>query len=711
MKSLRDYRSWAILIFGVAFVIRLIYLLQVRSNPFFYSPMVDELWNLNWATEILEKSFWGSEVYFRGPLYPYLLALILKVTGSDYFWAKFIQMIISSASVSMAYLLGREFFSEKVARLGSVLYAVYGTVIFYEAMFLIPVIFIFLNLLGLIIVARNRDNPHKKPYFLAGVVFGLSAIARPNILLIVPMLALWVFFHFRKKIETRSIVVLLLVFFIGVALPILPVTARNYIVADDPVMISSQGGINLYLGNNTVAEGLTMMMPEIVLDARIPWDRFNPTISEYAEKAVGHPLKPSEVSAFWSNKAKEFVFEHPGQFIGLTFRKLLYFFSGFENSDQTDIYNFTKYSPLISILIFNKILKFPFGLFAPLGLIGIGLCWYRRHELAPLLIFFFGYIPTVILFLVTARHRLTVIPILLLFSAYTIFYLRDRLKASDLKKAARPIAAMIILLAVMNINFFDLGFQNVSQIHYSLALTHTRQGNYEEAIKEHKLAIDKAPAAPALYVGLGTAYYKMQRHQDAIGQFTHALSLDPDYVDAYVGLGITYYEMGQLDRAERALRRAAMLDPDRIEPYINLGEIHMARENHEMARRFFEIALEIDPDDHVLNTKLGVLHGRAGDTVAAYGYFRQSLEINPSYSAGYLNWGNICLINGDTATAMQKYNRAIELDSLALEPYYNLTLLYIKLGNLQKARESINALLRIDPDFEKGLDLKQRLGG
>jgi hypothetical protein len=412
-----DHKKWAILIFGVAFIIRLIYLLQIKSNPFFNTPMVDELWNIQWANEILNKSFWGTQVYFRGPLYPYLLALFLKITGSSYFWTRLIQMIISAATVSVTYLLGRRFFSERIARLGSIFLAIYGTIIFYDAMFLIPVIFVFLNILGLYLLARNRDNPSLVSYFFIGLVFGLSAIARPNILFVLPFLAVWIFLHFRRRIETRSNIILILLFFIGVGLPIAPVTIRNYVVADDFVLISSQGGINLYLGNNTAAEGMTMLMPEIDLDASVPWTKFIPVTTEYAEKQVGHPLKPSQASAFWANKAKEFIFEHPGKFLSLTFKKLVYFFSGFENPDQHDIYDFRQYSSLISVLIFDYGFKFPYGLFAPLGLIGIGLCFRKRKELAPLLIFFFAYIPTVVLFLVTARHRLTIIPVMLLFSA------------------------------------------------------------------------------------------------------------------------------------------------------------------------------------------------------------------------------------------------------------------------------------------------------
>jgi len=710
MTKRLDHKTWAILIFGVAFLIRLIYLLQIKSNPYFYAPMIDELWNLRWANDILTDSFLGKEVYFRGPLYPYLLALFLKITSSDYFWTRFLQIFISAGSVSLTYLLGREFFSEKTARLASIFYAFYGTLILYDEMFLIPVVFVFLNLLGLVIIARNRDNPHKRPFIIAGIVFGLAAIARPNILVVVPCLAIWLFYNFRRKVETRSIVLIILVFLIGVALPIAPVTVRNYVVADDFVLISSQGGINLYLGNNSSAEGLTMMMPEITLDASIPWNKFIPAVTDFAEKEVGHKLKPSEVSSFWTNKAKQFIFEHPAEFMYLTFKKCVYFLSGFENSDQTDIYAFRQYSSLLSVLIFDRGLKFPYGFFLPLAIVGMGLGYAHRKTYAPLYIFVLAYIPTVVLFLVTARHRLTIIPILLLFASFAVLHIYDRIKNKGLRQAILPIAAGLVLLVLVNINFFDLGFHNTAQTHYNLGLTYSRQGDYPAAIREYNLALKETPNLAIIHFGLGTAYYKMGRQREAISYLNKAVELEPGYTDALINLGLCYSDINQLERAERAFRLAVKSDSTRVEPYFNLGDILMAKNDLEGARRAYMHALDLQPDNNVLYTKVGVVYGRVNDTAAAYPYFRQALDIDSTYSPAWLNWGNICLINGDTAQAMEKYNDAIAVDSTLAEPYYNLAIIYIRLGDLAKARANVDALLRVQPDFKPGLDLKKRLG-
>jgi tetratricopeptide (TPR) repeat protein len=619
-------------------------------------------------------------------------------------------MVISSGTVALVYLLGREFFSERVARIGSVFCAVYGTLIFYEAMFLIPVIFVFLNMLGLYLLARSRDNPKILIYFVIGVVFGLSAIARPNILLVVPFWVVWLVFHFRRRIETRSVVILVLVFFLGLALPILPVTVRNYIVADDFVPISSQGGVNLYLGNNSAAEGLTMMMPEIVLDASVPWSKFIPTTTEYAEEDVGHSLKPSEVSSYWTNKAKEFIFEHPDQFLALTFKKAVYFFSGFENPDQHDIYDFRKYSSLLSVLLFDYGVKFPYGLLAPLALVGIGLTYSRWKSLAPLLIFFVVYIPTVVLFLVTARHRLTVIPVMLLFAAFAVVYFWDRIKDARWRNLVIPSAVLVVLLALSNTNFFDLGMRNITQIHHNLALTYSRRGEYDKAIAEYNRAIERAPRAPALHFGLGTTYMNMERYSDAAEHLRIAVSIDPAYYDAYINLGYSYEQAGDTERSAMAYRQAAAIDPDNYQPHSRLGDLYMEQNEPGLAAEHFSRAVQLDPGNHIILSKLGILYGRAGDTTTANSYFRRTLETKPDYAPGYLNWGNISLVNGDTAAAIERYNAAKRIDPGLVEPYFNLAILYTRLADRQKALANIDSLLKIDPANQRALQLKQQLG-
>ncbi len=327
MIDILKKNKWPLVVFLAAFLIRLIYLIQYRSNPSFYFPMVDEQWHFSWAKEIIGGNFWGSDAYFRGPLYPYFLAILLKFTGSSILWARILQIIIPSLSAVLIYLLGTKSFSHKVGLIAALAFAAYGPMIFYDTMFMIEFLFIFLVLLAIYLLVKYENDIRPLPWLASGAILGLAAITRPNILLVVPLLLLWIYFrpHFARS--RKSSLPILLIYLIGILVPILTVTLRNYVVAGEPILISSQGGVNFYIGNNPDAEGLTMLMPEVKLDESLPWNEFTAATRKAAESETGRKLTAGEESSFWTAKTVKFISNNPGKFVSLTFKKLIYFLS------------------------------------------------------------------------------------------------------------------------------------------------------------------------------------------------------------------------------------------------------------------------------------------------------------------------------------------------------------------------------------------------
>ena len=83
----------------------------------------------------------------------------------------------------------------------------------------------------------------------------------------------------------------------GIAIALVPVTVRNYVVSGDLSPVSSHGGLNFYIGNNAEADGTYHMVSGITPsiagqqnDAR-----------RVAEEAVGRTLEDAEVSAYFYN--------------------------------------------------------------------------------------------------------------------------------------------------------------------------------------------------------------------------------------------------------------------------------------------------------------------------------------------------------------------------------------------------------------------------
>jgi len=373
------YFPW--IVFAIALAARMIVLWQLSENyPGFDEPSVDSRWHLLWAREIASGNWVGGGVFYRAPLYPYILGVVISILGDNLWLIRIIQALLGSGTAVLVYLLGRRVFSRNVGMIASLIWAFWTTTIYYESEFLIPVLIIPLNLLALYFLAGSiksgRWNPRSALFI--GLVLGLSAIARPNILIFVAGLVLWMFWRFPFHGRTRKkLWIPIGALVAGVLLPVSVVTTYNAMVGDDFVLIAYQGGVNLYLGNNPESDGLTMLMPDIRLTESIDWTEFVRTTDSIAQVQSGRPLKPSEISNFWVGKTIDSVLAHPGAEIKLLGKKLYYFWCGFENGDNTDIYRHVKYSTLLRIGLWRWVIWFPLGIISAFGLWGM---WATRRD-------------------------------------------------------------------------------------------------------------------------------------------------------------------------------------------------------------------------------------------------------------------------------------------------------------------------------------------
>ncbi|MCX6830002.1 MAG: tetratricopeptide repeat protein [candidate division Zixibacteria bacterium] len=702
--------KWPMIIFAAAFLIRLIYLLQYRSNPSFNFPMVDELWHFNWASEIIGGKFWGSEAYFRGPLYPYFLAVLLKITGSSIFWSRLLQCLLPSFSAVLIYLLGKRAFSKKAGIIAGLAFAAYGTMIFYDTMFMLEALFITLALLSVYLMLLYKGERKPRQWLGTGIIFGLAAITRPNILLLAPLFLIWIYLGFASIRDFKKRLLIPFIYLAGLLIPVLSVTLRNYLVTGEAILVSSQGGVNFYLGNNRDAEGLTMLMPEVKLDESLPWNQFTAATRRAAEKETGKKLTAGEESSFWTDKALKFIGSNPGRFLALTFRKIIYFLVGFENSDNGDIYFSRNYSSLFSLLLWKKLIYFPFGLLLPLAVAGLAASWKRRRELSLFYLFIIGYLPTVILFLVTARHRLPVIPFLLLFAAAGTLEIYGDIKEKDWSRVRIYGAIFLILLIFSNRTYFDIGFENKAQIHFNLGLTYERQGNLMMAEKEYRAALESDPYSPTMLNNLGFVQYRLGQYNAALATFNKAIQYDPNFAQAYNNIGLIYESQNDPAQAENHYKKAINLNPELVQGYINLGDLYLAGNDLVKSELYYLQAKQVAPSRKEPLFKLGALYGRMKDFSRAQEMFQSGGKLGEPGAIDCINCGNIYYATRQPAKAIELYRRGIAMDSSSAQAYFNLAATFQSFGYPpDSAKYYLRKLLLINPQFEPARDLLKRI--
>jgi len=257
----------------------------------------------------------------------------------------------------------------------------------------------------------------------------------------------------RREVSSKRAIAYAIAVLLGAALLISPVAVRNYVVAGDLVPISSQGGVNFYIGNNPDSDGSTPLLP----GARASWWGIYYDSTQLAETAEGRQLRASQVSNYWFKKGLGFIGDEPGAALRLMIKKLALFWGGPEVANNKDIYFFSRWTSFLGILLWRWHLFSPFGIVAPLALAGMVLVWRRREGRGAglLTLFIFIYMFSVILFFVNARFRMPVIPLLLPFSAYCLATLfRER----HWKGIFLSLVLILIFGVVVNLNLAGYAF-------------------------------------------------------------------------------------------------------------------------------------------------------------------------------------------------------------------------------------------------------------
>jgi len=136
------------IIIAIAFIVRLVFFyLNRQNNPLFHYPIMDSLYHHEWAKEIVAGNFWGDEVFFRAPLYPYFLALLYKISSSSIGFALFCQHLLGCITAVLLYFLSREYFQRNISLLAGILAALYWPFIYFEGELLIVTLVLFLDVL------------------------------------------------------------------------------------------------------------------------------------------------------------------------------------------------------------------------------------------------------------------------------------------------------------------------------------------------------------------------------------------------------------------------------------------------------------------------------------------------------------------------------------------------------------------------------------
>ena len=669
--------AWALGIFLLALVLRLVYLAEIAATPYFdtlvldaeeYDRLAEQLLQGNW---LLGRA--GS--YVHGPFYILVLAL-LKLCGADYLGLRVFQAVLGALSCVLIYRIAGRVFPHPVPLIAALLAAGYWPFIFYNGELLATTLVLFIELLLAALLLRGTDRISWRVGACAGILLALLVITRSNTLLLLPVLLWW--FYQRAGSGTKHRRALLLAFCLALVLALSPLLIYYQAVQGSPLPF--QGGWSFYMGNNPDADGTPYARQGL------DWQRLE--LLPYQEGSITRAAK----GQFYLTAGLRFIGEHPAAALHLLYRKFRLFWHAFEIPVSADLRYYERHSHLAQILIFN------FGIVVPLALMGMVWGWRRYRDYALLYGFILVYLVTGLLFSVCARYRLPALPFLIVFAAQGIWQLKTQLWSGNLLGRG---AFLLLLGAAVALVHTGVDQEKVDHLRSSWLLGHVymRKQQYDLAEQVYLRSVRETPGDSDVYNSLAVAYQRLGRPQEAEATFRKSIEAAPDHARPWINLGNHYLKLQRLDEARTALEQALGSDPRPLAQYeghYSLGNVHLYQKAYSRAHQAFTRALEAQQRPQAY-FGLSVACAYLGEDDAQLRALEQAVQLAPTFALALRNLGVLYLQKEDYPAAEKALLQSLQYSPNSALAYQHLGMLYSKLGQPERARAAFATARRLRP--------------
>jgi Flp pilus assembly protein TadD/4-amino-4-deoxy-L-arabinose transferase-like glycosyltransferase len=706
---IRSHRG-ILAVLGVALLIRVVYLCLYRSLPDWDMLSVDNYYHHHWAMSIADGNLLGDTTYFRAPFYVFCLAFLYWLFGTSLWVGRIFGLGIGLSSIILTYLLAGRLFGRRVATLSALIQSLYPVLIYFESELLLDPILMLLLQAAVLCFFIWLDTGRRSDGLWTGLFLALASVTRPTVLVLAPVMVL--FWVSRVGIR-RELACSLGAFLAPLALIVGATFVRNVVVADDPVLIASQGGINLYISNNDDADGLSAVLPEPM--------GFNWRIAQVtylAEQESGRRLRPGEMSSFWTRKAVRWMADHPDRCLSLYLQKLYHSISNREISNNRSLRDFFAKVPLLK---FNPL---SFGLIFALAVAGILIGWRDGSRMNVLLALMLVYILATSLFFVNSRFRLPLVPFYIVLAALGADSLIARL-LSVAKQAVIPILAAAAVAALVFIPVVPLPKGQTPGPLISGALYFYAEGDYRKALAELRRAKAIDPAFPELNLNLGVCFLRMGQEDSAFEYFGREKLFHPLRPKAYANTASLMLVAGRHREASLEAQKALQLAP-----YDATANMLLLRASaflpeispDSLKGLIFEAAARTGDDVFLLNDGATLLLSR-GDTAGAEALLDRARISRPppietddaafdrDFRNSPQNWekekGTTYYLLGYLAGRNGRYGEAVSLSREAIgrdpelaDAWVNLVSGYLSCGDVHQADSVLKRGLALFPKNE-----------
>lgn len=627
MKSLKSAKQHAVspsyYLFAAVFLFRLIVLLRLTGSPFLIPNSGDMHFYNEWAQRILHGQVIEPHAFYGLPLYPYLLACLYELFGYNPFIPGFIQAILDGGTAVLLYKLAvkifgnpavitgpavagsqnraqnffRRYRGESIGILAGLGWGFFLPEEAYSAILMPAAGLVFVFWFVVWQIVRRDEAPSLPRLFLLAGLIGFTAMGIATVLFLGPLLLAALFFKWNWAGDTRRVwlgkgMAAALVF-LGIGTGASPCWIHNYFIARDPVFLSAHSGVNFWIGNNPLATGYPRFPPGLHAGQKAMLEDSITT----AERAAGRPLKRSEVSAYWSEKARAYIKNNFGAWLKLVLIKAGNFWNAFQYDDLS----------IITILREQNVVLpgVKFGLVAALAIPGFLLAFARfplsRWVAAAILL----HMASLLTVFVTERYRVAAVPGLLLGASFGVSELWQSCVSAKYSRAVLYLVLLCATTLLVSIPQKDPGLWALDA--YNAGWQALQSNNLPLAEKKLNVAYAYAPENAEVNFALGNLRLAQGNNSVAESYYLATLRLDSNHEGAYNNLGILALEEKHWSRAATFFAKAMQEDPGDAKTYYLIAQAQFHARDFQNARLAIARAIRLNPAEpqfHALSEEI-----------------------------------------------------------------------------------------------------------
>jgi Flp pilus assembly protein TadD/4-amino-4-deoxy-L-arabinose transferase-like glycosyltransferase len=653
----------------LAIVFRIFYLYQYSSSPMFSHIVGPDVGEYDkWARSILHGNYIWKKTSIHSPLYPYYLAFLMFITGGNYFFIRFFQLLIGIIPFlflfDLIYKSGKRNETKFIAYVFLILSLFYLPLFYYQAEIISETLLIPLLCFTVFFLSKSESSTgsYKKKFILiSGILLGLAVITHPISIFFVfgEFVYLSISCLQKNKRKKNNVLKVFILFIMPIVLIVFVISLYNTYLDGKIVFIQRNSGYNLFLGNNAKSNGMCY------ISAGPEWNEVHMFAKAAAEKAG------ISKDAFFYGQVYDYIKDKPIEWLKLICKKALLVWN------HKDLYS--SLDPLL-VKYYTNMMYIAggwYGILSVFALFGFFLIVRRprhalqryRHFIILVLSIWVGLAFTV----VSDRYRYLMLPGMFLLFSYALNSIYKCKKKHDFSLNIFILFGLAVIVVYFPIYKIDL-LKDTAFADSMYGEGYCKTGEYIKAEKHLIKALKIFPEWDRCYTNLGIINMK-NNPQQAVKYFKQASIYMPANPSILLNTALSYKLLHNRGDAEKYFQAAFAVGKTEPEIIYNYSYFLFEVKKYDEALYVLSYAEKNDCMNNKIRNLFGVIYLTENKPVKAEGYFEKAV-LN---SSGNINYK------------------------------LNLALAYIGNKKFLAAENILNAVLNDAPNNKKAIRLKERL--